>query len=126
MRVRADVFPAIIVVTPNGSITQEALPNLTARNTATYPEGSRRLDRCRVTIIESTILVAVDSPTGPTLVFRDEVASHSKDATREHRVLTVSGKGLAFIKDENCGCGSRLRSWNPYGATVTAYSEDSE
>ena len=27
---------------------------------------------------------------------------------------TVSGKRFAFKKDTNCGCGSRLRSWNPY------------
>jgi len=126
MRVRADVFPAIIVVTPNGSVSEDTIQSLSARNTATYPEGARRLDRCRVAIIQDTILVAVDSPTGPTLVFRDDISYHSKDATREHRAVTVSGKGLAFIKDENCGCGSRLRSWNPYGATVTAYAEDSE
>jgi len=38
--------------------------------------------------------------------------SGSRDV--DSQLLTESGKGLAFRRQDNCGCGSRLRAWNPY------------
>ena len=29
-------------------------------------------------------------------------------------IVTKTGKMVAFKLDRNCGCGSRLRAWNPY------------
>lgn len=119
MRVKADVFPAIVVVTPPNAVTD---PTTLHTNTPKdNPLGARTVDRARVCIIEDQILIAVDSPTGPTLVFKDTVATYCKDSkTREHFVMTTTGKALSFRKDANCGCGSRLRSWAPYGHIMQA------
>jgi hypothetical protein len=52
------------------------------------------------------------------IVFQEK---YSKDellgpegSKKTYKLTTESGKMLAFQKDTNCGCGSRLRSWNPY------------
>jgi hypothetical protein len=61
--------------------------------------------------------------TGANVVFNETYISHSK-IDRIHRVTTESGKLIAFSKDDNCGCGSRLRSWNPYGSIITVGGEE--
>jgi hypothetical protein len=115
---RVDVFPAILRLAPSDSLSD--ITTLNIKGDA--PQGSRFLDRCRVVILRDMVLVALDSPEGPKLVFRERVVeTHHVDKTSY--VRTESGKILAFTKDENCGCGSRLRSWNPYG-NVVGSSED--
>lgn len=65
-------------------------------------------------MIYDTLLIAVDSPEGFDIVFREKVTSFAEN-DKIYRFLTESGKILAAQKDRNCGCGSRLRSWNPLG-----------
>lgn len=115
---RVDVFPAIVRVAPAGHL--EDMTDLEMYNEA--PEGTRRVDRCRVVIVQDKILVARDSPTGPELIFREEV-KETRHIEKMSYAQTVSGKILVFTKDNNCGCGSRLRSWNPYGNSIGS-SED--
>lgn len=115
---RVDVFPAIIRLAPPQSLAD--FTSLTMHGDA--PQGTRFLDRCRIVILNDTIMIANDSPTGPNLVFRERIIQESHEGKMSHAV-TESGKILAFTKDENCGCGSRLRTWNPYG-NIMMSSED--
>ncbi len=109
MNIKTDVFPARLAIAPTGSLP-EGQPF-----TVLSPsfDGLRRLDRCRVVLIDNFILIAIDSPEGPKLVFKEEVASYSKEE-KNHKVLTKENKTLVFTKDKNCSCGSRLRSWSPW------------
>ena len=110
----ADLFPAIIALAPPGTI--EDITTFRPTYRAEHPEGTRIIDRARITLTDTKVLIAVDSPTGPTLVFREDYAEHIKDKSRrEHYIRTASGKILSVTKDQNCGCGSRLRSWSPLG-----------
>jgi len=115
---RVDVFPALLRLAPSDSLSD--ITTLNIRGEA--PEGTRFLDRCRVVILRDQIMVALDSPTGPQLVFREKVVE-TRHVDKTSYAKTESGKILAFTKDENCGCGSRLRSWNPYGNIISS-SED--
>lgn len=111
MRKSVDVFPAVIKVAPENSVEDFA----TLQPVGPSPTGTRRLDRCRVVILADTLMVVVDSPEGPDLVFQEKVKQFSTEGGVTH-VLTENNKAAAFQKDTNCGCGSRLRSWNPYKA----------
>lgn len=116
---RVDVFPALLRIAPPDSLSD--ITSLNIKGDA--PQGSRFLDRCRVVILRDSVLVALDSPEGPQLVFKEKVAE-TRHVEKTSYVLTLSGKILAFRKDENCGCGSRLRSWNPYGTGWVGSSQD--
>lgn len=112
--VTADVYPAIISIAPPNTVDDETTFRATYRDT--HPQGTRTIDRARIVILEDKVLIAVDSPTGPTLVFRESILSYAKNKElREHYITTTSGKAIAVAKDHNCGCGSRLRSWTPLG-----------
>jgi len=112
MRIVHDVFPCHLSVAP-----------------ATYVESIRSKgnpdevfyrDITRVVLVEDeiglTIWVAQDAPNGPQIIFQERLAEFIKADKPEQdaHATTVSGKTLAFSKDNNCGCGSRLKSWNPY------------
>ena len=74
----------------------------------------------RVILTETHLSVASDSPDGPQLIFNEPYAQvfppedPAERRTGIWRVITTSGKYIAFQKDDACGCGTRLRSWNPY------------
>lgn len=118
MRIQADVFPAVATLASPGSL--EDIDTLLPRGGA--PKGSRKVDACRITVVDGLLLIAVDSPTGPRLVFKEKIESYSKKE-RIYRVKTETGKYVAFAKDNNCGCGSRLRTWNPYKNILNAQGD---
>lgn len=118
MRKQLDVFPAIVKVISPGSLSDLSQASVTGD----LPQGTRKVDRCRVVVLNNQVMIAVDSPEGPQLVFREKVEEMINEKGLD-RIKTESGKMLAFIKDTNCGCGSRLRSWNPFGGVVSS-SED--
>jgi hypothetical protein len=113
MKVVCDLFPARIRVAPATTVVDPLTASLTARY-----EGSRLVDAVRVVLTNDSILVAADSSDGPMLIFRDKYDPATLRLDRTGRTVsfleTTSGKKVIFEKDENCGCGSRLRSWNPY------------
>ena len=119
MRKSIDVFPALIKLAPPGSL--EDFTQLQTKGDT--PQGTRRVDRSRAVIIDDVLIIAQDSPEGPKVVFQEKVAEVSQEKKTSH-VLTVSGKIIAVTKDDNCGCGSRLRGWNPYGSAIVMSSED--
>jgi hypothetical protein len=111
MIIKTDIFPAHVAVAPSGAF--ESVDDL---KSSPPSEGSHYVGTTRVIIVDDLVVVAVDSPSGPNIVFREKIETYLKGAksSEEHRIVTISGKMLAFKKDSNCGCGSRLRSWNPY------------
>jgi hypothetical protein len=110
---KVDTFPAIVVVTPPNSVDNLA----TLTTSLPLLEGAKRLDRVRVVVLNGKIMIAIDSPQGPQLIFREAITEILVEG-KLVKVRTESDKAIAFIKDHNCGCGSRLRSWNPHGSTM--------
>lgn len=108
-----DVFPAIAVVAPPGSF--EDINTISVPYP--LPTGAKKKDRIRVVVLNGKIMIAEDAPMGIRLIFNDNVSEISVDG-QIIRVLTESDKAVVFKKDNNCGCGSRLRSWNPYGSMM--------
>jgi len=109
----ADIFPAIVSLVNANLVTDinSFLPNMPPR------KGIRKLNRCRVVVFPSEVLIAIDSPDGPRLVFRENHVYYKKE-DRVHRIITDTGKAISFSKRGTCACGSRLVSWNPYKPTV--------
>lgn len=115
---QADVFPATLNVD--------------------YQTGeSRTVHRARVVVTESPprVLVFTDSSQGPQVVFSDNVLSYQQpERPRKLRDLytpetqtyhvTTAGAALSFVKDGGCGCGSRLKGFNPFPA-ITALAATS-
>ena len=108
MKILFDLFPSVLVAAPPG-----LLEDLDEIKVVPPTEGTFMVDKCRVVVDEDLVIVAVDSPEGAKVVFQEEYDVFTKNRAGESKILTKSGKMLAFKRDENCGCGSRLRSWNP-------------
>lgn len=118
MKVICDIFPARARVIPEGPAGEEiALLHETVSITAAVP-GSRLVTATRIVLTPNTIMIAADSNGGPTLIFREkydpETAKIDRTGRTASRVTTLTGKIIVFDKDVNCGCGSKLRGWNPY------------
>lgn len=106
MRIIHDLFPAVLTVTSADGAS------------------SGTVDVARVVLTDEVVVAVVDSPDGPRLVFQERYSSfdRARVAREVSTVVTQSGKTLTFRKDETCGCGSRLRSWNPVGTVRAVYS----
>jgi hypothetical protein len=110
-----DVFPAIIRLAPPGSLSDiTELPII-----GDAPQGTRRVDTARAVVIQDVLIIGVDSPEGTQVVFREKITQLEKIGKTYH-ALTESGKIVTVAKDNNCGCGTRLRGWNPYGSFITS------
>ena len=112
MKIKCDVFPALFVLA--GSDYREPI---TSNSTPNHP-SVRRMNSVRIVVTDTHILIAQDSPHGPSLVFKEEISptTFHGSATKgdDYTVTTVQGKRFSFRKDNSCGCGSRLRTWRPY------------
>ena len=117
MKVSADVFPARIAIALPLSLTAEQEETFVPLGSS--PDGTRKLDRCRIVVVDDQIIIAIDDPAGPRVVFQEKITSFIKQ-DKLFRVHTISGQIMVFIRDDSCGCGSRLRSWSPYGNMMEA------
>ena len=111
-----DVFPAHVAAAAPDAISEPR--TLSSKPTT---EGAYYIQTARVLVTSTEIIIAQDTPNGATIIFREGYSdsptqSFFRSATPETDsiLITLSGKVVAFKKDTNCGCGSRLRSWNPY------------
>lgn len=114
MKIIYDVFPAHFCAAP---------PSFEGEIAAHPPkQGSSYVATTRVIVFEALneenqpemqLIVAADSPDGAQLVFKDKIQDFDLNDV-QYFGITQTGKHFAFKKDTNCGCGSRLRSWNPY------------
>jgi len=107
-----DVFPAYVIFVPAHVAT--SIDEM--RSFPPTPKDARFFDRARVVVIGNIVTVAIDGDRGPNVVFREEVARFYKnpDKKLDSKIVTVSGKKLVYKRNDACGCGSRLRAWNPY------------
>ena len=116
MKIIYDVYPAHVAVIPAGVLVDP-------RDLSSQPnsENSYYVGKARVVLTEEVIVIAIDSTDGAQIVFRESYIDFFKSKTpnEDSHVITSSGKMIAFKKDNNCGCGSRLRSWHVYN-TLTA------
>ena len=108
-----DITPALVVLAPASSLTD--IKSLTVKGER--PKGTRRIDRVRAVVIGDLFIIGQDSPEGVQVVFRERVVEIEKTENDWH-LLTESGKIIAVTKDKNCACGTKLRSWNPYGSYI--------
>jgi hypothetical protein len=117
MRILQDIFPAVISMT-----TTQPTPEapLAGPNPATVLHA-KTVDRARVIVTESRILVAVDSPEGPLVIFSQTYDQSTANRSRQQRQDSFLTTGtttpvyVAYRRGEDCSCGSRLRGWNPFG-----------
>jgi hypothetical protein len=108
-RIRTDVFPAYVTINP-ALKAQEDEPQI--------------LEKARVVVTGDTVYVFKDSPTGPALVYSDRLQSydpgvpvHRRTRSRPARtpsLVTESGDQVSFGRSGSCGCGSRLKSFDPF------------
>lgn len=109
-----DIFPALATIYPPEYALQQEKPYLTVglRDSTATPFAE-----CRVIVHNSRVIVGTDSPSGPRPVFQGTYQPENVfQADGYTRVLTDNNYLVVFARSKGCGCGSRLRSWNPYGA----------
>jgi hypothetical protein len=111
VKILLDRFPCHLAAIGPGKIE-----DVTTMRSFEPTQGSNYLEITRVIITDTQIIVAKDGHDGPQIVFREVYDEFipSSEPTKDSFVVTESGKMLAFKKDTGCGCGSRLRGWNPY------------
>jgi hypothetical protein len=128
LRITYDVFPArLIVSAPNvyKSVHYFKLPE--EKEPKSIPEGTFYVEVSRIVLTEDEVLVAVENEDGAQIIFRDKYdplkLEKSTFLNPHNRLTTETGRMLIFEKDSTCGCGARLKSWNPYrtlGASLGA------
>lgn len=110
--IREDVFPAtVVIVQADFEVPEEGL------HSRPPTEGAAAIPIARVTVSHDRIWVVKDDVSGPLVVFSQEIdpTTHYKGSVHvDSTITTVNGIKLAWRKDTQCGCGSRLRSWRPY------------
>lgn len=112
----SDLFPAVVVIYPSVVVCGWESPFSAV---GLSDSGGKIFSDSRVIVHKNLVIVGINSARGPVLGFRAEVAEVFKDG-RFTRVLTTNGDLVVFAPSKGCGCGSRLRSWNPYGNIVSA------
>ena len=112
MKIKLDVFPADVVVVAPGT-----LEDISLLTCSPPTPGSFQVSTARVIVDETHITIAVDAPDGAKIIFRESYTMLYPD--KEAKVITSGGKMLAFVRNDSCGCGSRLRAWNPYKTIIS-------
>jgi hypothetical protein len=114
MSVKHDIFPAFVALLP----ADDPTPLTEMTSGPLNPKQARQLITARVVVFNKRITIAVDGNDGPKIVFNQEVDPSTfikaPKQAEDSFIQTTKGIKIAYRKDENCGCGSRLRSWNPY------------
>jgi hypothetical protein len=107
----ADTFPALVTLYPADVVSGFESPF----DTVGFSDlGGTKFSDCRVIVHKNRLIVGADSPRGVQKIF--DVAVSEVFVSRPFtRVLTVAGELFVFSLSKGCGCGSKLRSWNPYG-----------
>lgn len=114
MSVKHDVFPAFVAVLH----PEDPTPLLEMQSAPLQPKTARQVITARVVVFNDHIMIAMDGNDGPKVIFNQKIDPNTfkkaSKSSEDSYVQTLNGIKIAYRKDENCGCGSRLRSWNPY------------
>jgi hypothetical protein len=95
--VRADVYPANV----------------------TFSFGVNPYPRSRAIITADTVMVLVEGGSGgsgASVLYEGRLEDYSGDRTR--LVATTADGEITVTRQSGCGCGSRLRSYRPFGRAV--------
>jgi hypothetical protein len=118
VKIKYDLFPAHVA-----AATPSLLEDPLTLSSSPATEGAYYISTARVIVTDTRILIAQDSPKGASVIFNEPYDFNnfykSTKPELDSILITQSGKVLAFKKDTNCGCGSRLRSWNPYKTLIS-------
>lgn len=114
MGVKYDLFPAFVTIaSPDEALTLDDVQSGPPR-----PNTARSFDKARVIVFTDRILIAIDGDQGPKIILDEAYPQgtfiRSGDRSTDSKLITALGFRLAFKRNDACGCGSRLRSWNPY------------
>jgi hypothetical protein len=114
MGVKYDLFPAFVtMVSPDDPTELGDIASGPPR-----PNTARSYDKARVIVFHNKILIAIDGDNGPKILleelYQEGTFMRSASRTEDSRLVTSTGMKLVFKRNDACGCGSRLRSWNPY------------
>lgn len=111
-----DIFPAVAAIYPPDYAETLQKPYETV---GTSDSGYKPYVECRVILHNSNLFVGIDGPRGPQFLFKGTYVNENVFQDRYlTRVLTDDGHLVVFGTSKGCGCGSRLRTWNPYGTVL--------
>ena len=124
--VSSDVFPAVLVVMPPDTFPASIYGSAEERSDA----GGTLRERVRVislTSPERRLLAWVDSAQGPELFFNEpytlfteapakavRFSAANRSTTPEYTATLPDGRSVAWYRLGGCGCGSQLKSFNPF------------
>jgi hypothetical protein len=92
--VRADVYPANV----------------------TFTFGVNPYPRSRAIVTADTVLVLVEGGSGAAVLYEGRLENYTGDRTQ--LVATTADGEVTITRQGGCGCGSRLRSYRPFGRAV--------
>lgn len=123
--VRQDLFPAFVAL----ASADDPVVYTDMTSGPLFPKTARQITVARVIVFGDSVTIAIDGNDGPKIVFREAIQPNSfikgPDSKKDSYLMTVSGIKIAFRRDDACGCGSRLRSWNPYSAVHSSQNPTS-
>lgn len=109
-----DIFPAIVAVYTPDFVDVSGKPFSTF---GVSGSGAKIFSESRVIVHKNLVIVGASTAIGPQKVFEEPVVEVFEENPYT-RVLTASNYLVVFTRSKGCGCGSRLRSWNPYGNVI--------
>lgn len=68
----------------------------------------------RAIVTDEAVFVYTDGVNGPETSFTDRLEDFSGNATDGWTVNTTDGYTLSIKRSDGCGCGSRLKGYNPF------------
>lgn len=97
MAMRADVYPASV----------------------SFSFGQHRFSRARAIVTADRVIVLVEAGIGPSgigVLYNEKLEDVSGD--RNHVTATTADGQVTITRQGGCGCGSKLRSYRPFGRMV--------
>jgi hypothetical protein len=115
MKIVLDMYPSHCVLAEAGSFEP-----ITELKSQPVPMDVGYAHKSRVVMTKDTIVAAEDQPDGVKIIFQETYTEPPIVKDGEYWLTTNNGRQMSFKKDTgDCGCGSRLPSWNPYKALIS-------
>ncbi len=82
----------------------------------TFSFASNPYARTRAIVTADRVIVLVESSPNPAVLYEGRLEDFSGD--RKQVVVTTADGTVTITRQGGCGCGSRLRSYRPFGRPV--------